>query len=293
MPVVDFSDLFEHAHSSGYRLALAHAPVLPIAKGIIESAAGRDAPVVLAVRGDRLEDGLLPSLEALARQSRIPVCIVGTAIENTEQARLAIRLGCNGLVPGTELDESLHAALMRLADDCGIPVVDAAGQTDTLAVVDDALEIGVLKALDSKPASLREIDACITRTACGHMQAVLDEAGASGRGTDALRACRPWRPVEHLIIYNTTADDETSERLAAEGLRVLDRIPGVRATWNGRAVRAEAGYRWCWLVRFAHPAVIDSYREHPEHVAYANNHFRPVAGDRISIDYTLTGADEG
>jgi len=38
--------------------------------------------------------------------------------------------------------------------------------------------------------------------------------------------------------------------------------------------------------------VIESYRDHPEHVAYADNHFRPQAGDRISIDYQLTGADE-
>ena len=39
------------------------------------------------------------------------------------------------------------------------------------------------------------------------------------------------------------------------------------------------------LVRFCHPAVIESYREHPDHVAFADNRFRPVAGERISVDY--------
>ncbi|HEB98599.1 MAG TPA: fructose-bisphosphate aldolase, partial [Thiotrichales bacterium] len=46
--------------------------------------------------------------------------------------------------------------------------------------------------------------------------------------------------------------------------------------------------RFCWLIRFVHPAVIDSYREHPEHLRFADELFRPVAGDRISIDYRLT-----
>ncbi|MEW8292943.1 MAG: Dabb family protein [Candidatus Thiodiazotropha endolucinida] len=46
--------------------------------------------------------------------------------------------------------------------------------------------------------------------------------------------------------------------------------------------------------------MIDSYREHPDHVAFADNHFRPVAGDRVSIDYqgvedrgTLADRDKG
>ena len=107
-----------------------------------------------------------------------------------------------------------------------------------------------------------------------------------------MKVCKPWHPVEHLIIYNTPVDDAKSAELAAEGRRMLDRIPGVRATWSGRAVKDDAGYRWCWLFRFAHAAVIDSYREHPDHVAYADKHFRPIAGDRISIDYHLTGPEQ-
>jgi fructose-bisphosphate aldolase, class II len=38
-------------------------------------------------------------------------------------------------------------------------------------------------------------------------------------------------------------------------------------------------------VRFAHPAVIDSYRDHPDHLAFADNLFRPLAADRMTIDF--------
>ena len=70
---------------------------------------------------------------------------------------------------------------------------------------------------------------------------------------------------------------------------VLDKIPGVRATWRGESVKSDAKYRWCWLIRFANESVIASYRDHPDHVAYANEQFRPIADNRISIDYALFG----
>jgi len=73
--------------------------------------------------------------------------------------------------------------------------------------------------------------------------------------------------------------------MMAEGRRVLSAIPGVREVFTGEAIQTDASYRYTWLVRFCHPAVIDSYREHPAHVAFANNQFRPVAGNRISIDF--------
>jgi fructose-bisphosphate aldolase class II len=66
---------------------------------------------------------------------------------------------------------------------------------------------------------------------------------------------------------------------------VLGAIPGVREVFTGAAVRDGARYRYSWNVRFCHPAVIDSYRYHPDHVAFADTWFRPVAQDRVSIDY--------
>ncbi len=117
--------------------------------------------------------------------------------------------------------------------------------------------------------------------------------GSAGRSTEVLAQCRPWTPVEHLIIYNVEGLDKASaETMIAEGRRVLAAIPGVREVFTGEAVKDDAKYRYTWLVRFCHPAVIDSYRVHPAHVAFADKRFRPVAGERISIDYQALEGDD-
>jgi fructose-bisphosphate aldolase class II len=117
--------------------------------------------------------------------------------------------------------------------------------------------------------------------------------GAAGRADELLSNCRPWTPVEHLIIYNIhSIDKAAAEAMIAEGRRVLSAIPGVREVFTGEAVQNDAKYRYTWLVRFCHTAVIDSYRKHPDHVAFADNLFRPVAGERISIDFQMLGGDD-
>jgi len=110
--------------------------------------------------------------------------------------------------------------------------------------------------------------------------------GSAGRAAEVLSRCRLWMPVEHLIVYNVEEIDQYRvEMIMAEGRRVLGAIPGVREVVTGQAIQENAKYRYTWIVRFCHPAVIDSYREHHDHVAFADNLFRPVAGSRISIDF--------
>jgi len=110
--------------------------------------------------------------------------------------------------------------------------------------------------------------------------------GGAGRADDVAAACRPWREVEHLIVYNTAGSrPEETSAMMAEGRRVLGAIPGVRGVITGTSVRDDAAYRHCWLVRFANAAVIGAYREHPDHQAFADGRFRPLAADRISIDF--------
>ena len=112
--------------------------------------------------------------------------------------------------------------------------------------------------------------------------------GAEGRASEVLSRCRSWLPVEHLIIYNVRGIDKAgAEAMIAEGCRVLSAIPGVREVFSGETVQDDAKYRYTWLVRFCHPLVIHSYREHPDHVTFADKLFRPVAGERISIDYQM------
>ena len=112
--------------------------------------------------------------------------------------------------------------------------------------------------------------------------------GGAGRADEVLSDCRSWMPVAHVIIYDVHGIGKANaETMIAEGRQVLSAIPGVREVFTGEAVQNDAKYRYTWLVRFCHPAVIGSYREHPDHVTFADKLFRPVAGERISIDYQI------
>lgn len=110
--------------------------------------------------------------------------------------------------------------------------------------------------------------------------------GGAGRAAEVLSAARPWREVEHVIIYNTEGiGKEQVDELMRMGRDTLSRIPGVRRVFTGHAIHDDVGYRHCWAVRFAQRQVVNSYRDHPAHRNFADTHFRPVAGDRISIDF--------
>jgi fructose-bisphosphate aldolase class II len=110
--------------------------------------------------------------------------------------------------------------------------------------------------------------------------------GSAGRAEAVLAEARPFDPVEHVILYNVSGAGEAAvESIMARGREVLANIPGVRRVITGWAVTEKPKYRFCWIVEFAHENVIASYRDHPDHVAFANEHFRPVAGDRVSIDF--------
>ena len=110
--------------------------------------------------------------------------------------------------------------------------------------------------------------------------------GSANRAEELLRQCTPWMPVEHLIIYNVDGiTEQQANTMIQQGRDILSTIPGVLEVVTGHAVQDDASYRYTWLIRFCHPAVIESYRTHPEHIAFADTLFRPVAGERISIDY--------
>lgn len=110
--------------------------------------------------------------------------------------------------------------------------------------------------------------------------------GSAGRAAEVLVQCRPWQPVHHVIVYNVeNATDAKVESMMAHGREVLSGIPGVRRVITGWALNEQSKYRFCWLIEFAHEKVVTSYRDHPEHVAFANQLFRPISDDRISIDF--------
>ena len=225
-----------------------------------------------------------------------------TFVEQTKVDFLAVSIGTvHGRMKGTpKLDierlKDINAAL-------GIPLVLHGGTGLADEQYGQLIENGIAK-INYYTALADAAGGCIdTNTAggargyTGHVKGVADaisqEAqrcinlwGSAGQADAVMQASTPWTPVEHLIIYNTTnADPADDQEMITEGERVLSLIPGVRRIYTGTAVQENAGYKYTWLVQFCHQAVIDSYREHPDHVAFADTHFRPIAGDRVSIDY--------
>ena len=141
----------------------------------------------------------------------------------------------------------------------------------------------------------RDARAGYTGLVRGVRDAIADECsrmiarfGSDGQADAVLKTARRWREVAHVIIYDADGSrDGTVEKMMARGHAVLRHIPGVRQVATGRAVNNTARYPYCWLIRFAQAPVIDSYRTHPAHAAFADEEFRPRAKERISIDYEL------
>lgn len=63
----------------------------------------------------------------------------------------------------------------------------------------------------------------------------------------------------------------------------------MRRAFTGRALRGDDRYQYRWPVRFANPAAVASYRDHPDRVTFADMQFRPQAADRIGIDFESIG----
>ena len=63
----------------------------------------------------------------------------------------------------------------------------------------------------------------------------------------------------------------------------------MREVRTGQAVREDARFRFYWLIRFASHAVVESFKNDPDHVSFADLHFRPVVADRLTTDYNVTG----
>jgi fructose-bisphosphate aldolase, class II len=110
--------------------------------------------------------------------------------------------------------------------------------------------------------------------------------GSANQAQSVQEQARAHQPVEHVIVFNPTGYQAEEIYAALEqGCHDLATIPGVTRVWAGKANREDARYPYAWIIRFSDPAVIGSYKHHPVHVRYADDTFRPMAEDRISMDY--------
>lgn len=91
--------------------------------------------------------------------------------------------------------------------------------------------------------------------------------------------------VRHLIVFNTEASEAEVWQMFEQARRVLGQIPGVVGFELGKALGATTRYRYVLVVDFADESVIDLYRDHPLHKAFADGIFRPMAPDRLTTDF--------
>jgi fructose-bisphosphate aldolase class II len=177
-------------------------------------------------------------------------------------------------------DEQCHKFIQH-----GVARVDYSSLLTELAA--EKLRVGLRQ---NSHGSYAELMQGVSTALEGEVEHCLQRCCSAGRAAEVLVQCHRWRPVEHLIIYNVEgAEDPQVETMMERGREVLARIPGVRSVFTGQSIPDGARFRYCWLVKFAHEKVIDSYRQHFQHVAFANQLFRPIAGDRISIDFVESG----
>jgi fructose-bisphosphate aldolase, class II len=285
---------------------------------ILETNIARTRQVVQMAHGCGVpvegELGYVPGVEgedAELHPGEIAYTEVGTAVNYVAQTGvdlLAVSIGTvHGRMQGRpELD---FDRLQTINDALGLPLVIHGGTGLGEAQFQGLIARGVAKinyytALADAAASVVEAQGGASSYA--HLFARVRDAvaaetercmrlwGGAGRAAELLSYCPAWEPIEHLITYNVSHEGGTDvDAMIAEGQRVLAAVPGVRTVETGEAVAVDkARYRYCWLVRLASAAVIDSYRDHPLHVAFADDWFRPVAADRMSIDYRLIAGGE-
>lgn len=153
----------------------------------------------------------------------------------------------------------------------------------------DAAAEAVRQANASDPrAGYTRLLAGVRRAVQAEVARVSAVFGAAGQAEAALAACRPWREVVHVVLFNPHGlDPEEMDAFIAEGEERLARVPGVRQVEAGQALAPDARYQWAWLVRFAAREVVGVYARHPEHLAYADGRFRPHALDRLTLDVEL------
>jgi fructose-bisphosphate aldolase class II len=146
----------------------------------------------------------------------------------------------------------------------------------------------VRKNISHEDAGYRDMISNVHEAMTAEVLRVMQVWRSAGRAAEVMIQCKTWNNVEHVIVYNSSeSDPSVIQVMLRKGKEQLSGIPGVLDVRIGRAIDHKSKYRYCWLVRFAHESVIEYYKTHPIHVAYADSYFRPIAAERVTNDYEI------
>ncbi len=267
---------------------------------------------------------LIAAMVTAARRTHIAVALHMHHSRSTLEATSGINHGCNGisLQPNSEelgphIEQTCELATM--ASGCGVMMegllpaallshvedfvhksgvdalcIDLAPEQELPAGLGRALGIPMVRSIDEPLTPKRAtqwshdgVAKVITpMTTPEELATTIQASGCQDLNVKLIESCQRWDPVDHLILFNVEGiNEEQAHVMMTHGREVLSQIPGVLEVVCGEAVKQDASYRYSWVIRFCHPAVIESYKNHPDHMAFADNHFRPVAGGRVSVDY--------
>ncbi|CAA7626298.1 Dabb family protein [Magnetospirillum sp. UT-4] len=286
----DLRDMIEGARQGRFALPCFDVPDVALAAAAMEAAADMDSPVVLhPVRDAAL---LMPALQALARMTPIPTAMVLTNVADRGDAAEAIRLGVSGLAVANadrvHLEAMAQACAIALLEPPPARIVSHATPDPGFAWLGgelaESVSIPVARRQDETGRSLRweEVIETAHKAARARAAAAIGRCGSAGWAEKLMAESRPRREVAHVVAYN--ADDDV-HAMVAEGMAELSRIPGVRQVFAGQAVTKDSRYQHAWVIRFVGAGVIPYFRDHPAHVRFADERFRPMAADRMTIDF--------
>jgi len=277
MPIVNLTDLLRHAEANRSTVPEIEAGDLVSLLADLATADALATPLIVSAGSQSFSDvgreAAMAAVERAAGRAGIPVALHLDGVSDEPEFAAAIRLGFCAVTLASNLPARDRAELIRIAEDCGITLGDRQSGTEHSDT-------------DRKVASgVRWVTHDATS---GDFAGLIHALGTGGRSEEFLRECRVWSPVEHVVEFNPNGlNEEEVAELLELGTHQLGTIPGVREVRTGRAVAEDARYRFCWFIRFANPAVIDSFNRHPTHVAFADRHFRPIAKDRLTTNYVL------
>jgi len=131
MPIVNLSDMINHANRHNYAVGAFGVSSLQFAEGILQAAENCRAPVILNLIEPHFEyydfELLMPAVREAARRAAVPVAINfdhGTSLASAERG---IRGGCNGVMVDTSalpFSDNLWQTrdIVKMAHACGITV---------------------------------------------------------------------------------------------------------------------------------------------------------------------------
>lgn len=252
------------------------------------------------VPGDKDEDGLKTPeglVYTLASEAK-------AFVERTGVDYLAVSVGTvHGRMSGTpKLD---YARLAKINEAVGIPLVihGGTGLSDEQykkLIANGVAKINYYTALSEAAANAIKAGVspgqksykAITQGVRGAIHAEVERCihvwGSSGRAAEVLTQCRPWREVEHIVLYNQPGNlsQEATDTLQLRSKETLAAIPGVRRVLTGTAVNGES-HRRCFMVRLAAPEVADSFAHHPDQLKFASSLSQQDAANRAGMDFTI------